>query len=82
MTKVWASELGALNIRVNSIAPGFIDTLSTRQTLPSNIIDTKIKETPLKRLGEKAEVFNAIEFIKSNEFLTGEILNLNGGLLI
>lgn len=82
MTKVWAAELGPMNIRVNAVAPGFINTKTTLAKLESSTISMKIQETPLNRLGNKNEVFQAIEFLRENSFITGEILNLNGGLRI
>jgi NAD(P)-dependent dehydrogenase (short-subunit alcohol dehydrogenase family) len=80
LTKVLALELAPYNIRVNSIAPGYIDTPLTRQHAPQvrqRIIDT----TPLGRFGEARELIGAALFLASDasSFVTGTSLIVDGG---
>lgn len=82
MTVTWARELGRMGIRCNAIAPGFIDTPSTHQALNSAQIKHIVDNTPLRRLGAAAEVAQAVLSLVENDFLTGVILDVNGGLRI
>lgn len=82
MTKTWAKELGAFGIRVAAIAPGFINTESTKQALSEKNIKHIVDNTPLKKLGEPENIFQTVKFIIDNEFVTGTIININGGLTI
>jgi len=80
MTRAWAKELGALGIRFVAIAPGFIDTPSTRAALPEPAIKEWIRRTPLRRLGSIADVVSAVAFAVDNEHLTGKVIEIDGGL--
>jgi 3-oxoacyl-[acyl-carrier protein] reductase len=80
MTKAWAKELGILGIRFVAIAPGFIDTPSTRAALPEPIIKEWINRTPLRRLGSVEDVISAVLFAINNEHLTGKVIEIDGGL--
>ena len=80
MTRAMAAELGPLRIRVNAIAPGFIDVATTRDAVPSKQLGNYADRTPLVRLGTPDDVIGAIEFLESNAFVTGEILRIDGGL--
>jgi 3-oxoacyl-[acyl-carrier protein] reductase len=82
MTKVWAKELGAFGIRSVAISPGFIDTNGTRDALEEKMLGTWISKTPLKRTGNIEEIVSAVKFAIENEFLNGEVININGGLII
>src|SRR5205085_6223330 len=82
MTHAWAKELGMLGIRFVSIAPGFIDTPSTRAALRDATLQDWVKRTPLRRLGSVDEVISAVMFAISNEHLTGTNLKIDGGLTI
>jgi 3-oxoacyl-[acyl-carrier protein] reductase len=82
MTKVWAKELGAFGIRSVSISPGFIDTEGTRDALEEKMLNTWISKTPLKRTGNIEEIVATVQFAIENEFLNGEVININGGLVI
>jgi 3-oxoacyl-[acyl-carrier protein] reductase len=82
MTKAWAKELGVLGIRFVAIAPGFIDTPSTRAALPESSIKEWIARTPLRRLGSADDVVSAVAFAIDNEHLSGKIVELDGGLSI
>jgi 3-oxoacyl-[acyl-carrier protein] reductase len=80
-TKSLARELGARDITVNAVAPGFIDTDMT-QTLPEQQREALVKQIPLNRLGQTSDVANAVAFLASSEaaYITGETLNVNGGM--
>jgi len=82
MTKVWAKELGAYGIRTVAIAPGFIDTSGTRDALEEKMLSKWIEQTPLKRTGKIKEVVSAVQFAIENDFVNGEIINVNGGLTL
>lgn len=80
-SKSLAREIGSRNITVNTVAPGFIDTDMTR-ALPEDQREALIKQIPLARLGEAADIANAVAFLASPEaaYITGETLNVNGGM--
>ena len=82
MTKVWAKELGVFGIRSVAIAPGFMDTAGARDALEEKMLNTWISKTPLKRTGNIEEVVSAVQFTIENDFLNGEVININGGLII
>lgn len=83
LTKTLAKELGKKGIRVNAVAPGFIQTHMTA-SLPEKILDAMKEKTPLKRLGLPADVAYAIMFLASDEanFINGIVLPVDGGLVI
>ncbi len=81
MTKSLAKELGPSNIRVNSIAPGVIDTDMNSK------IDDEIKkqiknETPLGKIGKPIDIYKCAKWIIEDEFTTGQIISVNGGYVI
>ena len=80
-TKSLARELSSRNINVNSISPGFIDTDMTK-TLSNEQIDNLTKNIPLGRIAESSEVSSVVSFLLSNDssYITGENINVNGGL--
>lgn len=82
MTVTWSKELGRFGIRCNAVAPGFIDTLSTRAALNESQIKHIVTETPLRRMGLPLEVAKGIATLIENDFLTGVILPVNGGLTL
>lgn len=83
MTKTWAKEFsfGGGNVRVNAIAPGFTMTDMMR-SIPDNLLDRFRGQTMLGRLAEPEEIANAALFLASDlsSYVTGEVLNVNGGL--
>ena len=83
LTKTLAKELGKKGIRVNAVAPGFIQTHMTA-SLPEKILDAMKDKTPLRRLGLPSDVAYAIMFLASDEanFLNGIVLPVDGGLVI
>jgi 3-oxoacyl-[acyl-carrier protein] reductase len=82
MTKTWAREFGRKGITVNAVAPGFIKTEMV-DTVPSEILDGMAARTPLGRLGAAEDIANAYLFLASDEaaFITGTVLNVDGGLV-
>jgi 3-oxoacyl-[acyl-carrier protein] reductase len=82
MTVTWSKELGRLGIRCNAVAPGFIDTDSTRNALNESIVKHIQSNTPLRRLGCAEEVAQAVASVITNDFMNGVVLNINGGLTI
>jgi 3-oxoacyl-[acyl-carrier protein] reductase len=81
LTKAVARELASRNIRVNGVAPGYIDTDMT-SALPE-AAKTKLSEMiPLSRLGTAADVASAVAFLASDQasYVTGEVLRVNGGM--
>ncbi|MBN1810822.1 MAG: 3-oxoacyl-[acyl-carrier-protein] reductase [Anaerolineae bacterium] len=82
-TKALAKEVGSRGITVNAVAPGFIETALTVD-LPEEIREMGIKLTPLGRFGQPQDVANAVAFLASDEasFITGEILTVDGGLVM
>lgn len=81
LTKSLAMELGSRNITVNAVAPGFITTEMTHG-LAEELKQKMINETPLKRMGTPEDVAAAVKFLVSEEagFITGHVLDVNGGI--
>lgn len=80
LTRALAQELGPLGIRVNAIAPGFIDVGSTRSALTPEVLDQHARRAPVRRLGTVDEVADAVESLYRNGFMNGVVLELDGGL--
>lgn len=81
LTKSVARELASRGITVNAVAPGFIETDMT------SVLDDKVKEAmmaqiPAKRLGSTEDIANAVAFLASQEssYITGQVINVNGGM--
>jgi 3-oxoacyl-[acyl-carrier protein] reductase len=83
MTKVWARELGRYGIRVNAIAPGFIETAMVAG-MPERILETMVNKTPLRRMGKPEDVANAYAWLASDQagFVTGHTLRVDGGVVV
>ena len=81
LTKALARELATRGVRVNAIAPGYIDTALTG-VLPDAVREAILGNTPLGRLGTPEDVAGAVRFLCSDEasFITGEVLLVDGGL--
>lgn len=82
-TKSLAREIGAKNVTVNTIAPGFIDTDMTK-ALPEAQRDALIQQIPLKRLGTPEDIAKMVTFLASpsGAYITGQTLNVNGGMVM
>ena len=77
-TKSLAKELGARNIRVNAIAPGFIETDMTKDL---NSTEEFLKFIALKRLGTAQDIAEAVKFLAVDaQYITGQVLEVNGGM--
>jgi len=83
LTKVWARELGRKGVRVNCIAPGFIQTEMTA-AMPPDILSSMKDRTPIGRLGQPEDVAAAYAFLLSDDasFINGQVLGVDGGLVI
>ncbi|AXU50842.1 elongation factor P 5-aminopentanone reductase [Clostridioides difficile] len=83
MTKALAKEVGPSNIRVNSIAPGVINT-DMLSGYNEEDIDVLVEETPLMRLGTPEDIANCAIFLASDKsnFITGQVISPNGGFVI
>ncbi len=83
LTKTLAREYASRMVTVNAVAPGFIDTTMT-QGLPAEVKETLQKQIPLGRLGQPADVAEAVCFLASDEagYITGQVLHVNGGMLM
>ncbi|MFN8164781.1 MAG: 3-oxoacyl-[acyl-carrier-protein] reductase [Bacteroidia bacterium] len=81
-TKSVALELGSRNIRCNAIAPGFIETEMT-DVLPAETVKQWREAIPLKRGGTPEDVANAVLYLASDlsAYVTGQVLNVDGGML-
>jgi 3-oxoacyl-[acyl-carrier protein] reductase len=81
LTKALARELGGRGVRVNAVAPGYINTELT-DVLPEEVKNAILGSTPLGRLGEPDDVACAVRFLCSDEsaFVTGAVLLVDGGL--
>ncbi len=78
-TKSLAKELGSRNIRVNAIAPGFIQTDMTKDLDPSKMAE----HIPLKRLGEAEDIAKTAKFLADEGlYITGQVIGVDGGLVI
>lgn len=84
LTKSLAPELAPYNIRVNCVAPGWIDTDMSHDALQSDERDKILATIPLGRVGTPDELAGAVFFLASDlaTFITGEVLNINGGAVL
>lgn len=82
-TKSLAKEVGRFNVRINAIAPGFIET-KMAETIPEEMKMTVKKLTALGRFGTPEEIANTVSFLASpsSSFITGTVINVDGGLSI
>lgn len=83
MTKTLAKELARKGITVNAVAPGFIETDMVRG-IPSTVQEKIISEIPLGRFGLPQEVARAVVYLASDDarYVTGHVLNVNGGMYL
>lgn len=81
MTKSLAKEMGPSNIRVNSIAPGIINTKMNDKLSEEELNDIK-KEIPLERIGKDIDIAKCVKWLIEDEYTTGQIISINGGWVI
>ena len=83
LTKSWAKEFGPKGIRVNAVAPGFIETGMTA-VVPQKVLDFMKDKTPLRRLGKPEDIASAYLFLASDDanYINGTILSVDGGLVL
>src|SRR5450755_2585197 len=83
LTMAMAREVASRNITVNAVSPGFIETAMTA-ALSDELKQTMTKNIPLGRAGSPEDIASAVNFLASEEasYITGHVLNVNGGLLM
>ena len=79
LTKALARELSSRAITVNAIAPGFIETDMTDQ-LSDRVKDSMLTQIPLKRFGQVEEIAQTVDFLINNRYITGQVIEVNGGM--
>ena len=81
-SKVLSRELGAKNIRVNSIAPGITDTEMLKKNTPENLLEKVKESTSLDRIARPEEIANVILFLSSDlsSYITGQVIRVDGGM--
>ncbi|MCV7419666.1 SDR family oxidoreductase [Mycobacterium yunnanensis] len=80
LTQVAALELAPRGIRVNAVAPGFVNTpLTAGAALVPGVVEEYVENTPLGRAGTPEDVAEAVVYLTKAPWLTGEVLDLNGG---
>lgn len=82
LTMALAKELGPMGIRVVGLAPGYLDTASTRDHVPADRLKEITRAVPLKRLGKIEEVVSAVRFLLTNQYVNGTVIELDGGLVL
>ena len=82
-TKSLAKEIASRNILVNAVAPGFIETNMT-DVLKDDVKQEIAKNIPLKRMGTTQDVANVVKFLASDDssYITGQVINVDGGMLM
>jgi 3-oxoacyl-[acyl-carrier protein] reductase len=82
-TKTWSRELGPKGVRVNAVAPGFVDT-PILSTVPDSVLDKMRSQVPLGRLAQPEEIANVYAFLASDEasYINGAVLEVSGGMTL
>jgi 3-oxoacyl-[acyl-carrier protein] reductase len=82
-TKTWSRELGPKGVRVNAVAPGFIDT-PILSTVPDDVLTKMREQVPLRRLGKPEEIANVYAFLASDEasYINGAVIEVSGGMTL
>jgi 3-oxoacyl-[acyl-carrier protein] reductase len=82
-TKTWSRELGPKGVRVNAVAPGFVET-PILATVPDKVLDQMRDHVPLRRLGKPDEIANVYAFLASDEasYVNGAVIEVSGGMTV
>jgi 3-oxoacyl-[acyl-carrier protein] reductase len=82
-TKTWSRELGPKGIRVNAVAPGFVET-PILATVPDKVLQHMREQVPLHRLGKPEEIANVYAFLASDEasYINGAVIEVSGGMTV
>ena len=82
-TKTWSRELGPKGVRVNAVAPGFVDT-PILSTVPDAVLDKMRSQVPLGRRARPEEIANVYAFLASDEasYINGAVLEVSGGMTL
>ncbi|MBU9312849.1 3-oxoacyl-ACP reductase FabG [Burkholderia multivorans] len=82
-TKTWSRELGPKGVRVNAVAPGFVDT-PILSTVPEDVLAKMRAQVPLGRLGRPEEIASVYAFLASDEasYINGAVLEVSGGMTL
>lgn len=81
MTKALAKELGPSNIRVNSVAPGFIDT-DINKNISEQARKEFIEQIPMEKIGQTEDISKCVEWLIEDNYTTGQVISINGGIVI
>jgi len=83
MTKTWARELGPKGVRVNAVAPGFIQT-PMLATIPDKVMAQMAERVPLRRLGQPEEIASVYAFLASSDasYINGAVIEVDGGMTL
>jgi 3-oxoacyl-[acyl-carrier protein] reductase len=83
LTKSTAKELAARNIRVNAVAPGFIESKMT-EVLTEDVRQTMLDQIPMKRFGGPEDVARTVLFLatEASSYITGQVLTVSGGMVM
>jgi 3-oxoacyl-[acyl-carrier protein] reductase len=82
-TKTWSRELGPKGVRVNAVAPGFVET-PILGTIPDKVLQQMREQVPLQRLGRPEEIANVYAFLASDEasYINGAVVEVSGGMTV
>ncbi|MFK4751065.1 SDR family oxidoreductase [Oceanobacter antarcticus] len=81
LATVWAKELARYGIRANAIAPGFIATEMT-QSMKPEVLDKMTAGIPARRTGQADEIAHTVAFLMENDYMSGRVVEVDGGLRI
>ena len=81
--KTWSRELGPKGVRVNAVAPGFVET-PILATIPEKVLNEMIDRVPLKRLGKTQDIANLYAFLASDQasYINGAVIEISGGMTV
>jgi 3-oxoacyl-[acyl-carrier protein] reductase len=82
-TKTWSRELGPKGVRVNAVAPGFVET-PILATVPAKVLEQMKQQVPLGRLAQASEIANVYAFLASDEasYINGAVIEVSGGMTV